>query len=208
MILSSLDKSLSLIEVMAKHPSGLSLTELTSLSGYPNSTLHHILSTLRLHDYVIQDSKTKKYSLGFKFITIGKSILDNMDLRRIAYPHLRRLFELSDETVHLAILRGGKVIYIDKIEKQGGLSLATYVGFATQPHAAAGGKVMLSELSPKEVRDIYKERPMKPFGRKTITGVEQLLHELESIRKQGYAIDDEEYYEGVRCIAAPVRAGG
>jgi len=208
MILSSLDKSLTLIEVMSKHPSGLSLSELTGLLGYPNSTLHHILSTLRSHDYVIQDPKTKKYSLGFRLLTIGKSILDNMDIRRIAQPHLRRLFELSNETVHLAILRNGMVVYIDKIEKQGGLSLATYIGYATQPHAAAGGKVMLSELSHKAVRDMYGNRPLQRFAQNTVTDMDQLFRELETIRKQGYAIDDEEYYEGVRCIAAPVRAGG
>ena len=108
----------------------------------------------------------------------------------------------------LAILRNDKVIYIDKIDTPGGLSLTTYVGFATDPHAAAGGKVLLSELSPQEIADIYRGKPLTVYGKNTITSVDRLLEELEKVRNQGYAIDDEEYYEGVRCVAAPIRAGG
>ena len=104
-------------------------------------------------------------------------------------------------------MRGGHVIYIDKIDTQGMLSLATYIGFRTDPHAGAGGKVLLSELSRKEIMDIYRERPPKTFAKNTITSMPRLFEELEKIKKQGYAIDDEEYYEGIRCVAAPVRAG-
>jgi DNA-binding IclR family transcriptional regulator len=105
-------------------------------------------------------------------------------------------------------LRNGEVIYIDKVDTEGGLSLATYIGYRTDPHAAAGGKVLLSELSPKEIMNIYREKPLKPYGKNTITEMDALLKELEKIRKQGYAIDNEEYYKGVRCVAAPIRAGG
>ena len=104
-------------------------------------------------------------------------------------------------------MRGGHVIYIDKIDTQGMLSLATYIGFRTDPHAGAGGKVLLSELSRKEIMDIYRERPPKAFAKNTITSMPQLFEQLKKIKQQGYAIDDEEYYEGIRCVAAPVRAG-
>jgi DNA-binding IclR family transcriptional regulator len=99
-------------------------------------------------------------------------------------------------------------VYVDKVQKQGGLSLATYVGFSTEPHAAAGGKVLLSELSDVEIADIYRTEPLRKYGPRTITRLADLKEELSRIRTQGYAIDDEEYYEGVRCVAAPVRAGG
>ncbi len=207
MKLTSLDKSLKLIDTLSKNPQGLSLSELSEILNYPKSTTHHILSTLLPYDYVSQNQETKKYSLGFKFLSIGKVILDSLDVRKIAYKHLRELQEKCQEAVHLAILRNGKVIYIDKIDKQGGLSLATYIGFRTDPHAAAGGKVLLSELSRKEIIDIYRERPLKTYGKNTIKSIQRLFEELEKIKKQGYAIDDEEYYEGIRCIAAPIRAG-
>ena len=207
MKLTSLDKSLKLIDTLSKNPQGLSLSHLSEILSYPKSTTHHILSTLLPYDYVSQNQETKKYSLGFKFLSIGKVILDSLDVRKTAYEHLRGLQEKCKEAVHLAILRNGKVIYIDKIDKQGGLSLATYIGFRTDPHAAAGGKVLLSELSRKEIIDIYRQRPLKTYGKNTINSIPRLFEELEKIKKQGYAIDDEEYYEGIRCIAAPIRAG-
>jgi DNA-binding IclR family transcriptional regulator len=207
MKLTSLDKSLKLIDTLSKNPQGLSLSQLSEILNYPKSTTHHILSTLLPYDYVSQNQETKRYSLGFKFLSIGKVILDSLDVRNIAYKHLRELQEKCQEAVHLAILRNGKVIYIDKIDKQGGLSLATYIGFRTDPHAAAGGKVLLSELSRKEIIDIYREGPLKTYGKNTINSLPRLFEELEKIKRQGYAIDDEEYYEGIRCIAAPVRAG-
>jgi len=208
MKLTSLDKSLQIIDLLGKNPQGLSLLELSTMLDYPKSTIHHILHTFLPHDYVAKDPETRKYSLGFKFLEIGRRILDNIDIRRIARRYLRELHDECKETVHLAILRNDKVIYIDKIDTPGGLSLATYVGFATDPHAAAGGKVLLSELSPQEIADIYRGKPLTVYGKNTITSMDRLLEELEKVRNQGYAIDDEEYYKGVRCVAAPIRAGG
>ena len=215
MKLTTLDKSLQIIDLLGKNPQGLSLLEMSNMIGFPKSTIHHVLATFLPYDYVAQNGETKKYSLGFKFLSISRVILDNIDVRKIANKYL---FELHDEcrerhgecevAIHLAILRNGKVIYIDKIDTQGGLSLATYIGYRTDPHAAAGGKVLLSELSSKEILNIYRGAPLKPYGKNTITSMDKLLKALEKIRKQGYAIDNEEYYKGVRCVAAPIRAGG
>ena len=208
MKLSSVDKSLQILELLIQNPHGLSLSEISNRLNFPPSTTHHILKTFIPYDYITQNQETKKYALGFKFLEISKKILDNIDIRGIANKYIRKLHEKCKEAVHLAILRSDEVIYIDKIDNPQGLSLATYVGFRTDPHAAAGGKVLLSGLSEREVRNIYDKRPLKTFGKNTITNMAQLLEELENIRKQGYAIDNEEYYEGVRCVAAPIKAGG
>jgi DNA-binding IclR family transcriptional regulator len=205
---NSLEKSLQVIDLLSKNPQGLSLSELTEVLAFPKSTIHRILSTFFSYDYVSQNPENKKYSLGFRFLTISKAILDNIDVRKTASNYLRKLHQECNEAVHLYILRNGKVSCIDKVEKPGRLSLATYIGFTTDPHAAAGGKVLLSELSNREVMDIYKERPLKAYGKNTITSMAQLLEELENIKKQGYTIDNEEYYDGVRCVSAPIRAGG
>jgi len=207
MKLTTLDKSLQILDLLSKNPQGLSLLEMSNMIGFPKSSIHHILSTFLPYDYVAKDLETKKYSLGFKFLSIGKIILNNIDVRNIAHKYLLELHEKCKEAVHLAILRGGHVIYIDKIDTQRMLSLATYICFRTDPHAGAGGKVLLSELSRKEIMDIYRERPPKAFAKNTITSMPRLFEELEKIKKQGYGIDDEEYYEGIRCIAAPIRAG-
>jgi DNA-binding IclR family transcriptional regulator len=208
MKLASLEKSLKVLDILSEKPRGWSLSELAAASGCPPSTLHHILSTFLPRDYVAQDPETKKYSLGYKFLSLSRTILDNIDVREIAHSYLRELHKECNEATHLAVLRNRKVLYIDKVQKQGGLSLATYVGFYTDPHAAAGGKVLISELSDAEIAEIYSRGPLKHYGPNTITSLDKLHQELARIRTQGYAIDDEEYYEGVRCVAAPVRAGG
>ena len=206
MKLGTLEKTFQIVDLLAQTPRGLRLSEMSAELGLPSSSIHHILSMLRSFDYVDQDSDNKRYRLGFKFLVISSTILDNLDIRRTAHTHLRQLHQTVNETVNLTILRNGQVTFIDKIQKVGGLSLDTYIGFSTAPHAAASGKVLLSEMSPSEIEGIYRTKSLKAFGKNTITTVSQLLKELENVRKQGYAIDNEEYYEGVRCVAAPVRA--
>jgi DNA-binding IclR family transcriptional regulator len=208
MKINSIERCLRVIDALSDHPKGLKLTEISSLLDVPPSSVHHMVSTLLPHDYISQHPDTKKYSLGFRFLEISRRILDNLDIRQIAHPHLEVLRRDCQESVHLAMLRGDKVVYIDKLDTPSGLSLATYVGFATDPHAAAGGKVLLASLKEDAVKGIFKNRSLKGYGKNTITRLPDLMAELARIREQGYAIDDEEYYEGVRCVAAPIRSGG
>jgi DNA-binding IclR family transcriptional regulator len=206
MKLGTLEKTFQIIDLLAKHSRGLRLSEMSAVLALPSSSIHHILSMLRSDDYVDQDPDNKRYRLGFKFLVISSTILDHLDIRRTAYNHLRQLHQKVNENVSLTILRNGQVTFIDKIQKIGGLSLDTYIGFSTAPHAAASGKVLLSEMGRSEIEAIYRTQSLKAYGKNTITGMAQLMEELENVRKQGYAIDNEEYYEGVRCVAAPVRA--
>lgn len=208
MKINSIDRAVKVIEMLSEHPRGLKLTELSSRLDINPSSAHHLLNTLLPYDYIAQDPDTKKYLLGFRFLEISRRIMDNMDIRKVARQYLEALRRETREAVHLVVLRGNKVVYIDKIDNPGGLSLATYIGFATDPHAAAGGKVLLAGLPTNTVKEIYQNRMLKNYGKKTITNLPMLLEELETVRTRGYAIDDEEYYEGVRCIAAPVRSGG
>jgi len=208
MKINSIDRAVKVIEMLSEHPRGLKLTELSTRLGINPSSAHHLLNTLLPYDYIAQDPDTKKYLLGFRFLEISRRIMDNMDIRKVARQYLEALRRETREAVHLVVLRGNKVVYLDKIDNPGGLSLATYIGFATDPHAAAGGKVLLAGLPTNTVQEIYQNRMLKNYGKKTITNLSLLLEELETVRTRGYAIDDEEYYEGVRCIAAPIRSGG
>jgi DNA-binding IclR family transcriptional regulator len=208
MKINSIERCLKVIDTLSHHPAGLKLTQISDYLGLHPSSVHHMVSTLLPHDYITQDPDTKKYSLGFRFLEISRKILDNLDIRKVAHRHLEVLRQESREAVHLAMLREEKVVYIDKLDTPSGLSLATYVGFATEPHAAAGGKVLLAGLKDEAVKGIYKNKSLKRYGKNTITRLPALMAELDKIRKQGYAVDNEEYYEGVRCVAAPVRSGG
>lgn len=208
MKLSSLDKSLAIIDLLSKNPRGLSLSVISENLHIPGSTIHHILSTFLSHGYISKDPETRKYSLGFKFVSISKSILENVDVRVIAHEHLVRLHERCRESVFLAVLRDGKIAYIDRVNYLSGLSLGTNVGFTTDPHATAGGKILLSGLTREEIERMYGTKPLRRYGKNTITALHDLFNEMEVVKARGYAIDDEEYYEGVRCVGAPIRAGG
>ena len=208
MRLSSIERCLRLIELLSENPQGLKLKEISRDLRANPSTVHHLVSTLVYNTYVIQDADSKKYSLGTRILEISRRVLNSMDIRRTARPHLEALQQSCQESVHLAVLRNGKAVYIEVIKKQGGLSLATDIGFSADPHATSGGKVLLAGLSNREVGQLYASRTLKKFGPRTITRLKDLLAELDRIRRQGFAVDDEEYDEGGRCVAAPVRAGG
>ena len=208
MILSTIDKGIQVLELLSRNPKGLALGDISKNLGFPKSSAHHILKTFLASDFAHQEQETKKYFLGLKCLQLSARILEQFDIRNIARKHLIELNEKSCEIVQLYILRNAKLICIDKIgaQKQG-LSISSFVGWTTEPHAAASGKVLLSELSKKEIIDIYPQKFLRVYGKNTITDFDDLLRELQLVRKQGYAIDDEEYYEGVRCVAAPIRAG-
>lgn len=208
MKIGSIEKGLAIVEMLKDAPKGLSLTEISDQLGFPRSTCHHILSTYLSHDYVHQNAENKKYSLGYKFLEISRHILNGIDVRKMAHDDIRQLQRDCEEAVHLVILSKGQVVYIDKVDKPGGLSLATYIGYSVEPHATAGGKILLSKLSDNEIRQMYQNRPLKPFTKNTIVTIDKLIEEVEKVRIEGYALDNEELYEGIKCLAAPVLAGG
>lgn len=208
MKLTSIDKCFQIIDLLSRNQPGLTLSAIGELLDFNKSTAHHILKQLISHGYVRQHSDTKQYALGYKFLEISSGILENIDVRQIANPHMRKLQAESQEAVHLTILRAGKVVYVDKVAPPGLVVLSTYIGFAIDAYAHAGGKTLLADLPPGDVKHLYPQDPLKPHGKSTITTLTGLLDELEKVRQNGYAIDDEEFCEGIRCIAAPIRVAG
>jgi IclR family transcriptional regulator, KDG regulon repressor len=205
----TLSKALQVIELLSTNPRGLALTDMSKTLGFPKSTIHHMLQTLLLNDYVSQENETKRYSLGLRFLEISSRILESFDMRERAKKYLVQLHEKCHEVVQLYLLRNGKIVCVDKIgSAAGGLSISSYVGWSTEPHASAAGKVLLSGLTDEEIMEIYPDGALTPYGKNTIADLDQLFNELALVRERGYAIDDEEYYEGVRCIGAPVRSRG
>lgn len=208
MKLTSIDKCFQIIDLLNRNPRSFTLSGISEKLNFNKSTAHHILKSLISNGYVKQHPERKEYSLGYKFLEVSSGILENIDVRKIANPYLRKLQEECQEAVHLTILKGGKVIYVDKVAPPGLVVLTTYIGFAIDAYAHAGGKTLLSDLPPEEIRRLYPEQPLKSHGKNTITTIEALLDELRKVKQNGYAIDDEEFHEGIRCVAAPVRAGG
>lgn len=203
--LRALDKSLIILEILSQENSPLSIAELSErLAMYP-STVHRILDTLRYWGYAEQDSDTQKYQLGLKVLELGMAKLRGMELVKEAVPYLKELRDQSNETVHLAILDEGEVLYLAKEESSQGIRMVSKVGKRVPVHCTALGKALLAYLEEKETEKILKEKGLPRFTDNTVTDEEEIKKELHKVKEQGFAQDREEYEKGVRCIAAPIK---
>jgi IclR family KDG regulon transcriptional repressor len=196
-----------ILDILGQGPHGMSIREVSARIKLPKATTHRLLNSLSFFGYVRQDPKTRNYFLGFKLVDLGQLLLDQLDLRREAEPYLRGLAERSGETVHLVFLDRDEIVYIDKVEtdhQPGGLRMASRVGLRNPVHSCAVGKVLLSYLTDTEIDTLIKDKGLPRRTSQTITNPRQLKDQLAVIKKQGYAIDDEENEVGIRCIAAPI----
>lgn len=204
-LVQSLDRALAILEELSRHESGLGVTDIGSILGLHKSTVHRLLYTLMVRGYVEKDIETEKYRLGLKVVELGQIRLENTEIRAEARPYLVKLMEQTNETVHLCILENGEVVYIDKVESSNTVRMYSRIGRRAPMHCTGVGKAIAAFLGEEEVRRIVREKGLPRKTDTTITELDELLKHFEIIRKQGYAIDDEEHDYGIRCVAAPVR---
>jgi IclR family acetate operon transcriptional repressor len=203
--LSTLDRGLRILELLAGEDAkaGLTLTELGRALGMHRSTLFRFLATLRARGYIDRDPVTDRYRLGSRVLTIAGAFLDNLDLRHVARPALQALCDRTHELVHLATLDRGEVVTIERIEGKHPVSLQTGVGARRPVYCTASGKAIVAYL-PAEAVDRILAPGMPSYTPRTITTLPEMHEHLAEVRRLGYAVDDEERIEGVRCAAAPV----
>jgi IclR family acetate operon transcriptional repressor len=199
----TLDRALAvLLEVGASGERGLSLAECTSLLGYSKPTTHRILRTLARRGFLRSDERGF-YTLGIANLRLGMDFLEQLDLRREALPVLRRLADRTAETVHLGVLDGADVVYIEKVESPQAVRMFSRIGH-TMPACSTGvGKAILAYLPQPELEELLPERLERRTPR-TITSRRELLRNLAAVRDRGYATDDVENEEAIRCVGAPV----
>jgi DNA-binding IclR family transcriptional regulator len=145
-----------------------------------------------------------KFRLGLRLFDLGNRAIDQYDLRDRAQPHLRRLVAETEETAHLCILEGTHVIYIDKIEPARSVRMITRIGASNPVYCTSVGKAILAFLPEERLADLLPRIHFERFTHRTISTPEALRVEIEKTRRRGYAVDDEELEEGLRCIAVPV----
>jgi DNA-binding IclR family transcriptional regulator len=196
--------SLKLVDALAATGHGRGVTELSEELRLAKSTVYRLLQTLVGHGYVVQDSPSGRYHLGLKFLELGALVSDRLSIRMIAQPHLRRLMEATNETVHLGLLEGHEVVYADKIECSQTIRMYSRVGRRSPLHCTALGKALLAYQPETALRENLRKGLRRRTAR-TITTPRALRAELRRVREKGYASDDEEFEEGLRCLAAPVR---
>jgi IclR family KDG regulon transcriptional repressor len=207
-LVQTIQRVSSILEELGKNPRGISIRDLSLKLKLPKGTTHRLLSSLNYYAYVRQDPNTRNYFLGLKLVELGNLLLSQLDIRKVAEPFLRDLADRTRETVHMVILDQKEIVYVDKIETDhhtGGLRMASRIGVRNPAHSCAVGKVLLSYLSDQELDFLIKEKGLHKRTDHTITDPTQLKEHLKSVRKRGFAIDDEENEKGIRCVAAPIR---
>ena len=207
-MIQSVSRAMSILELVCSSNQGLALGRISSDLGLNKSTAHHLIGTLTKLGYIRQNPDNRKYGVGHRLVEMGHQVARNLDIVREAESILAAAAEAAGETAHLMILDRDRIVYLQKVDSPDqthGLQLASRVGLRVPAHSTAGGKVMLAHLPPEELKRLISRTTLAEKTDKTITDPDLLIAHLAQVRRQGYAIDDEENETGVRCAAAPVR---
>ena len=204
-VIRSVKKAMELLDLFTEERPEWGVTELAQALGLPKATVHGLLCSL-VEGGVLHRLPSGRYRLGWRIPLLNRVLMESVPLRLEARPRMARLAELYGETVHLAVLERGRVLYLEK--QQGNRAIQvniTGVGAYLYAHASALGKVLLSGLSEKEVIAVVRTHGLPALTPNTITTLEELLSELRGVRERGYAYALEEYLPDLCCVAAPIR---
>ena len=179
------------------------ISEIAQAVGLHKATAYRIVTTLVNYGYLEWVAEGQKYRLGLELANLGFKVIRRMDLRREADPYMKQLVQEWDETCDLSIFDQGKVFYIEVLRGNHALTIAAAVGQRLPAHCTASGKLFLAYLPEAEL-DAILDQPMVSYTDNTITSPDELRKQLETIRNQGYAVDYEEYEQGVCAVAAPI----
>jgi DNA-binding IclR family transcriptional regulator len=200
-----IDRALSVLEVLADERRPLSLVKLSKSLGLPKSTTMRLLMVLEGHRFVQKSAESGLYRLGLKLFELGSKAIAQFDLTERARPCLERLVSRTGETAYLSVLDGGEELVLERVECSRAVRVPTSVGRRHPAHSTAVGKVLLAFTPESKLTAVLGKGRLQAYTRKTITSVARLREELQRVREQRFALDDEETEDGLRCIAAAVR---
>ncbi len=203
----SVERALDIINTIVAANRSLSVAELSQAMGLAPSTIHRILQTLTVKNYVFQDLQTKRYDIGPEIVDISSALYLRYDLVRRVRPYLQELVELTGETAHVAQLYGTTAMYLSQVEPLSMVRMFTTPGSIAPLHCSDVGKVFLADLPAARIDEVVRKTGLPARTPHTITDTATLLQELQHVRSDGYALDDEEREVGVRCISAGILNG-
>jgi DNA-binding IclR family transcriptional regulator len=203
--IQSLARGLTVIGMLADSDRPIGVTELAAELGIHKSAAFRLLNTLVNHGFAVQDPTTRRYEPGLRIVEISRAVLDRFELRAAAKPYLKQLQKLTGESAHLAVRQNSQAVYIDQEDSAATLSVNTEIGRTAPLYCTALGKALIAHLGPEELDDCLGDAPLKRYTPRTATTRQELDPHLTATRERGYALDDEEFSPGVRCLAVPVR---
>lgn len=197
------EKTFRIIHAL-KEQDGARVTKLANSLDMGKSTVHNHLSTLVHEGYVIKQDK--EYQLSLQFLELGGYVRNQLDIYKIAKPEIKRLAEETSELANLAVCEQGVLIYIDRSKGDQAVDLDTYTGLQAPLHCTALGKAILAYMPREEVESVLDRHGMPKLTSNTISNRQNLYQELDQIREDGFAQDQGERLEGLRCVAAPIKS--
>lgn len=202
----SVEKTMKLVEIMVSHSEPMKLQNISEEAGIPASTVLRMLNTLLEMGYVNQNRDTLRYSLSLKFASIGEQVKQQVNITQIVHPYLIELSNAVGECSCLAVEEQAEILYLDFFSNQANNILTTTqrIGKRAPMYCTGIGKLLLTNYSEDELAAYVKNTQLVPYTPNTLTSLAQINMELEKVRSQGYALDDEECDQGAKCIAAPI----
>ncbi len=203
-VIASVQRALDILELFDSSRSELGNAEIARLLDLDPGTTSGLVSTLRINKYLDQNPVNRKYRLGLKLVERASVLLGQIDLLKIASPHLENMRAWCDESINLAILDQQEVVYLERVLATHSLGIRSERGKRAPIHSTALGKAIIAHLPLAEIQEFISHYKFYPVTRYTITDPKQFHKELERVKKMGFAIDEEENEIGGRCLAAPV----
>lgn len=201
----SVDRTLAILEVLATHPGTLRVTEVARATDLPAGTAHRLLTALSRRGWVRQEPD-RRYGLGPSALLLGDAA--SRELSTLAAPALRAAVEATGETANLAAFDGERMVYLAQSPSPHTLRIFAEVGRRVPVHSTAVGKVALAALAPEDAERVLATTTLEARTPHTLVSVAAMQQEVSRVRRQGYAVDDEEQELGVRCVAVPVDLHG
>lgn len=203
-IANTFDKGLKILDLFTREKSRMTLREVAERSGLSKPTALRLLNTLEANGYLMRD-KSKAYCLGLKFLELGNSVAERLDIRNAAIPHMDDLLLRVDQAVNLVIRDGLEGVYIEKRETSHPVRMYTRIGRRAPIYAGACSRALIAFLPEKELQEILSQLTFEPRTPKTPKNIEDLQERLQRERAQGFCMSDGELFEGTGSLGMPVR---
>jgi len=201
--IESVDNALKLLLLFAEQQA-ISVSEASRAIGVAPSTAHRLLSMLQYYDFVSQNPTTRSYEAGPTLLNLGLAVVREMDIRRLARPFMEALRSEVGETVHLTILQGKNVLFIETIESFQALRVGDRTGISLPAHCTASGKALLAELPLERLHELFPDEQLVRLTAHSLTNREVLERELSQVRERGYATNFDESEPDVSAISAAI----
>jgi len=200
----SVKKAFKILSAISDASNGLGISDLSKKLKIGKSTVHGITAALEEMGVLVRDPLYKRYTVGYSLLELCRTAYSKIELKDLARKPMEQLVEKVGETVFLGVLNGDHITIVDVVESRNEMKITSPPGTRLPLFAGAAGKVLLSQIKEEKAKEIIQKKGLVRYTLKTVIDHRQFHREIEKVREQGYAVDDEEYIAGVRAVAAPL----